>query len=157
MKKLRQIGTSRIAITALAALLASSGAAIAASGGDDSRGDRGDRSARHGGKMGQGGPAGHGAQKYLTYSETHTYRRGAETVIRTDAGTLKAVDSDSITITRRDGVEVTTAIDEDTEIHVPGEDDATTDDLSVGKRVIISGEKGNAADMVGMPGRGGRR
>lgn len=147
MKKLRQIGTSRIAITALAALLAMSGAAIAASDDGGPRNGQGDNPGRH------GGPGAPGAQKYLTYSETHTYRRGVEKVIRTDAGKLTAVDSDSITLTRKDGVEVTTAIDEDTEIHVPGVDDATTDDLTVGRRVIVSGEQGATADIVAVPGR----
>lgn len=146
MTKLRQIGASRVMITALAALLAMSGAAIAAGG--DSGGRDGDR---RGGPGGHGGPGGIAAAKYLTYSEMHTYRRGEETVIRTDAGKLVSVDDDSITLKRRDGVEVTTAIDEDTDVHVRGEDEATTDDLTVGKRVIVTGEQGEAADVVAMP------
>lgn len=151
MRRLKQIGTSRIAITAIAALLATTGAAVAAGGGPGGR-DGGPG----GGPGGPGGPGGQAAGKYLTYSEVHTYRRGDETVLRTDGGKLVSVDNDSITITRRDGVEVTTAIDEDTEIRVPGEDDATTDDLTVGKRVIVSGEQGEAADVVAIPGRHGR-
>lgn len=150
MKRIRQIGASRIAITAIAALLVTAGAAVAAGGG-------GNGGERRGPGHGQGGPGGPAAAKYLTYSEVHSYRRGAETVIRTDAGKIVSVDSDSVTITRRDGEEVTTAIDEDTEIRIPGDEDATIDDLTVGKRVIVSGEKGEAADVVGVPGRGGRR
>lgn len=152
MKRIRQIGASRIAITAMAVLLATTGAAVAAGGGSG-----GERGGPGHGPGGRGGPGGPGAGQYLTYSEVHTYKRGAETVMRTDAGKIVKVDSNSITLTRRDGEEVTTEIDADTEIHIPGNEDATVDDLTVGKRVFVSGEKGKAADVVGVPGRGGRR
>lgn len=174
LEKFRRIGTSRVAVAAMAAVLASAGAAIAASDGDGNgdNGKRGDGAGRghHGGM--QGGPGGQmGGQmggKYLTYAEAHTYKNGHETVMRTDAGKIKSVSDSEITLTERDGTDVTISLNEDTEVFIFGEEDATIGDLEVGKRVIVAGEKGQAADHVMVPptrsqlkrkrgqGRGGR-
>ncbi len=153
MNKIRRIGTSRIAITALAAVMASAGAAIAAGGGNSGNSERGGPPPGHG--M-MGGPGMHGG-KYMTYSESHSYRNGKETVMRTDAGKLKSVTDSEITITERDGNDVTIAINEDTEVLIPGDGDATVSDLPAGKRVIVTGEKGQAADFVAIPRARGAR
>ena len=153
MSKIKRIGTSRVAIATMAAVLAASGAAVAAS--DNSTSDQGKRPADGQGHRGPGGPGGGGpggpGGKYLTYSETHTYKRGKETVIRTDTGKITAVSSTSITVSERDGKSVTRELDSDTDIHVKkGDDDATAADLAVGDFVIVGGEKDAAADMVGV-------
>ncbi|MBI4898314.1 MAG: hypothetical protein HY827_08085 [Actinobacteria bacterium] len=153
MNKIRRIGTSRIAITALAAVMASAGAAIAAGGGNSGNSERGGPPPGHG--M-MGGPGMQGG-KYLTYAEAHSYRNGKETVTRTDAGKFKSATESEITITERDGNDVTIAISEDTEVLIPDNEEATVSDLTVGKRVIVTGEKGQAADVVAVaPARGMR-
>jgi hypothetical protein len=144
MNKIRRIGTSRIAITALAAVMASAGAAIAAGGGDSGNSGRSGPPPGHG--M-MGGPGMHEG-KYLTYAESHSYRNGKETVTRTDAGKFKSATDSEITVTERDGNDVTVAINEDTEVLIPGNEDATVGDLTAGTRVLVTGEKGQAADIV---------
>lgn len=154
MNRIRQIGTSRVMIAATAAVLASAGAAIAA-GGDSDNGNRGGPPPGLGQNM-HGGPGmQHG--KYMTYSETHSYRNGKETVIRADSGKFKSATDSEITVTERDGNDVTIAINEDTEVLIPGNEDATVSDLTAGKRVIVVGEKGQAADTVALATAKGRR
>ena len=146
MSKIKKIGASRVAIATMAAVLAASGAAFAA-GDDNGPGGQG----QGGPPQGQRGPGGGGpGGKYLTYDEVHTYKRGTETVLRTDAGKITAVSNTSITVHERDGNDVTRALDEDTDIHVRGNSSATADDLAVGDSVIIGGEKDQPADDVGV-------
>ena len=160
MSKIKKIGASRVAIATMAAVLAASGAAIAADSGPQGgpqggppqggppQGAQGQGGQGGGPGAGQRGPGGLPGGKYLTYAEVHTYRRGTEKVIRTDAGKITAVDSSSVTIHERDGNDVTRALDEDTDVHIRGNADATTDDLSVGDTVVVTGEKDQAADDV---------
>lgn len=158
MVKLRQIGTSRIAVAAAAAVLASAGAAVAASDGNGNGNGNSGQGQRGGQPHGQmGGPGGHADMRFLTYSETHTYKNGKETVQRTDAGKIKSVSASEITLTERDGNDVTIALSEDTEVLIPGNEDATVDDLTVGQKVIVHGEKGQPADVVGVPPKKGQR
>lgn len=151
MKRVRRIGTGRIAVTVAAAVLASTGAAIAA--GESADGPRGDGPAPphrgQGGPIGPGGPGGP-MGKYLTYSEAHTFKNGKETVIRTDAGKVKSVSDAELTITERDGNDVTIAISEDTDVLIPGNEGAEVGDLQTGQRVIATGEKGQPADLVAL-------
>lgn len=152
MGKLRQLGTSRIAVAAAAAVLAAAGAAVAAGDGNSQRGPGG------GQPHGQiGGPGGHAAMRFLTFAEMHTYKNGKETVQRTDAGTIKSVSDSEITVTERDGSNATIALNEDTEVFVPGDEDASVGDLKAGQQVIVHGEKGQAADSVGIPPKKGQR
>jgi hypothetical protein len=135
----------------MAAVLAASGAAVASSGsGDAGNSSQGGPQAGQRGPGGPGGGPGGAQGKYLTYSETHTYKRGTETVIRTDAGKITAVSDTSVTVAERDGNSVTRELDSDTDIRVKGNGDATAADLAVGNSVIVSGEKDAAADVVGV-------
>ncbi|MGH2905917.1 MAG: hypothetical protein ACRDKI_04020 [Solirubrobacterales bacterium] len=149
MSMIKRIGASRVAIATMAAILAASGAAFAAGGGGE--GGPSGQGGQGGQQRGPGGPGGGPkANRYLTYVEVHSYKRGKETVLRTDAGKITEVSSTSITVHERDGNDVTRALDEDTDIHIRGNSDATAADLSVGDSVIVSGEKDQPADDVGV-------
>ncbi|MFY9488374.1 MAG: hypothetical protein WAP35_06740 [Solirubrobacterales bacterium] len=167
--RLKQIGTSRIAIAAVAALMASTGAAVAAGGSSDalsktpSKTKSADSGERRAG--GPGGPGGHHGPrmiggvdpKYMTYSEMHSFKNGKETIQRADAGAIKAVSASSITLTERDATEVTIELNGDTEFHDFANEDATAANLKTGQRVVVTGEKGAPADAVMIPPKKGDR
>jgi|SRR4051794_4830040 hypothetical protein len=153
MSKIKRIGTGRVAIATMAAVLAASGAAVAASDNSTSNAPKSGEAPGHHGPGGPGGPGGGPGGpdgKYLTYSETHTYKRGKETVIRTDAGKVTAVSDTSITVAERDGKSVTRELDSDTDFRVKDNSDATADDVKVGNTVMVGGEAGEPADVVGV-------
>ena len=70
--------------------------------------------------FGNGGGVGHhGGSKLahnLTYAEIHYQKNGNEVVKRIDRGTVKSVASDSVTITRNDGQDVTIPVDGSTKV-----------------------------------------
>lgn len=87
----------------------------------------------------------------LTYAEIHVQRDGEAQVIRTDAGTVASTSEDSITVSENDGNDVTIPIDGETKFATgPGEKGAVSD-LRQGDRVLVTGPKSEAADIVFVP------
>lgn len=156
MRSIKRIGISRIAICAIAAVIASAGAAFAAGGGNsDNGGDNGQDRGSHGGQgRGPGGPGGPGGNainpRYATYAEFHSYRHGKETVTRMDTGKVKAISESEITVTERDGNEVTIPLDEDTEVFAPDVDEPGIDDVKTGQTVTVGRTLGEPADHIGI-------
>ena len=116
-----------------------------------------------GGGSGSGGSSGSSAQrppappplpppdKDLTYAEIHVQRDGEAQVIRTDAGTVASTSDDSITVSENDGNDVTIPIDGDTKFASGPGEAGDVSDLEQGDRVLVTGPKGEAADVVFVP------
>jgi hypothetical protein len=87
----------------------------------------------------------------LTYAEIHVQRDGEAQVIRTDAGTVASTSEDSITVSENDGNDVTIPIDGDTKFATGPGEEGDVSDLEEGDRVLVTGPKGEAADIVFVP------
>lgn len=94
-------GTKRMVIAALVSALVTAGAISAVA-------------------IGQGGLRGFASHNNLgsnlTFAEVHYQQNGQDVVKRIDRGTIKALTSDSITITRNDGADVTVPINAATRV-----------------------------------------
>jgi hypothetical protein len=87
----------------------------------------------------------------LTYAEIHVQRNGEAQVIRTDAGTIASTSADSITVTENDGNDVTIPIDDETKFATGPGEEGDVSDLQQGDRVLVTGPKGEAADIAFVP------
>jgi len=87
----------------------------------------------------------------LTYAEIHVQRNGEAQVIRTDAGKVASTSDDSITVTENDGNDVTIPIDDETKFATGPGEEGDVSDLAEGDRVLVTGPKGEAADIVFAP------
>ena len=149
--------TSKIVVVAVAAALATAGLAVAQGNGSGNSNQGKGNNAQHG-PNGPGGPGGHrggpggglGFMRGLTNATINTKRNGKTVVLQLDAGKIKAVGTDSVTITENDGNDVEIATDEDTTVHVPGTEDAELSDLKVGQSVMVERKQGKAASMIGV-------
>ncbi|MBJ7347014.1 MAG: hypothetical protein JHC87_00420 [Thermoleophilaceae bacterium] len=151
--------TSKIVVVAVAAAMATAGLAVAQGGGNGGgNSNQGQGNNQQQGPGGPGGPGGHRGgpggppafMRGLTNATINSQRNGKAVVIRLDAGKVKTVGTDSVTITENDGTDVDIAVDADTEIHVPGYEDAQVDDLEVGQQVMAEGKQGKAAHSIGV-------
>jgi len=156
MFKSLQSRARTVATTGLIAALVVAGVAFAQSG--DGNGGKSQDKQRSGKRMmppPPGGPLGK-VGKGLTNGELHVRRDGESETIRLDAGKVVSAGDSSITIEENDGNEVTVAVDDETKVLAgPGRDRAVTD-LKQGQRVLVSGPKGEAADVIAVPPKRGQ-
>ncbi len=107
-------------------------------------------------------PGGPPFLKGMTNATVNVYRDGKTVTISVDRGKVKSVADDSITITERDGQDVTIPTDGDTKVVAGPRKTKTLSDLKAGQRVTVNREEGQAAKAValmpkrgkGRPGRG---
>ena len=93
----------------------------------------------------------------ITYAELHVRRDGKSVVLRADHGKVKSISADSITVTENDGSDVTIPTDSETRIFAGPGRRVDPSDLEEGQAVIVHREVGEAADVIALPPRGGRR
>ena len=89
--------------------------------------------------------------KNLTYAEIHVQRDGEAQVIRTDAGEVASTSADSITVSENDGNDVTIPIDDETKFATGPGEEGDVSDPAEGDRILVTGSKGEAADIVFVP------
>ncbi len=135
---------------ALVVMLASAAVATAAKSGNGEAKSKQQQRRGH-------GPGGPPFLKGMTNATVNVYRDGKTVTINVDRGKIKSVADDSITITERDGQDVTIPTDGDTKVVAGPRKTKTLSDLKAGQRVTVSREEGQAAKAIAlMPKRGKR-
>src|SRR5262249_32321591 len=87
--------------------------------------------------------------KNVTHAEIHTYENGQAETYRVDHGKIESVGDNSITITERDGSEVTIPTDDATKVIGGPHRKLSRNDLKSGVRVMVDREGGDPAKTIG--------
>jgi len=137
---------SKIVVVAVAAALTVTGLSLAQGNGGRGAGDGNGPQANEPDRGRPPGPP--PFLQGMTNAEIQRQVDGDAVVTRLDAGKIKTIAADSITLTENDGADVTIPVDADTEAYKPGEPESSVTDLVVGQKVMVDRELGQAADSV---------
>src|SRR5262249_1721798 len=93
-------------------------------------------------------PPGPSYLRDATYAEIHTFKDGKSETYRVDHGKIKSVGDNSITITERDGQDVTVPTSDATKVLGGPAQKLTLADLKAGQRVTVDRETGEPANTI---------
>ena len=142
---------ARVVAMAVGPVLIVSGVALAASHNGHSSNDSGAPNGAQGQAGHRGGPPGPPPfLRGMTNAEVHSQQDGKSVVTRVDAGKVKSVGSDSVTLTENDGSDVTIQTDSDTKVCTGPGQTGDLSDLKQGQQVIADREEGQPAHVIAV-------